>query len=83
VKKPSQWSNPLPHLNAATPNFDVSLPLLLASAVAAENFSTEVESANTALKPLYAKFFDMPAEVLAVNPEAKAISPRIRDLTPP
>ena len=47
VKKPSQWSNPLPHLNAAHPNFDVSLPLLLASAVAAENFSTEVESANT------------------------------------
>ena len=47
VKKPSQWSNPLPHLNAAHPNFDVSLPLLLASAVAAENFSTEVENANT------------------------------------
>jgi cysteine desulfurase len=47
LKKPSQWSNPLPHLNAAHPNFDVSLPLLLASAVALENFATEVETANT------------------------------------
>jgi cytochrome c oxidase cbb3-type subunit 3 len=40
-------------------------------------FEKEVESANTALKPLYAKFFDMPAEVLAVNPEAKAIGERL------
>ena len=47
VKKPSQWSNPLPHLNAARPNFDVSLPLLLASAVALENFHSEVANANT------------------------------------
>ncbi|MCX6445730.1 MAG: aminotransferase class V-fold PLP-dependent enzyme [Actinobacteria bacterium] len=47
IKKPSQWSNPLPHLNAAHPNFDVSLPLLLASAVALENFSTEVQKADT------------------------------------
>ena len=47
IKKPSQWSNPLPHLNAAHPNFDVSLPLLLASAVALENFSTEVQNADT------------------------------------
>ena len=47
MKKPSEWSNPLPHLNAAHPNFDVSLPLLLASAVALENFSAEVEDANT------------------------------------
>ena len=47
VKKPSQWSNPLPHLNAAHPNFDVSLPLLLASAVALENFITEVDGANS------------------------------------
>ncbi len=47
VKKPSQWSNPLPHLNAAHPNLDVSLPLLLASAVALENFSAEVEDAST------------------------------------
>ena len=47
LKKPSEWSNPLPHLNAAHPNFDVSLPLLLAAAVALENFSAEVASANT------------------------------------
>ena len=47
VKKHSHWSNPLPHINAAHPNYDVSLPLLLASAVALENFSTEVEGANT------------------------------------
>ena len=47
IKKPSQWSNPLPHLNAAHPNFDVSLPLLLASAVALENFSTEFENMDT------------------------------------
>ena len=47
IKKPSQWSNPLPHLNAAHPNFDVSLPLLLASAVALENFSTEIKTADT------------------------------------
>jgi cytochrome c oxidase cbb3-type subunit 3 len=40
-------------------------------------FEKEVESANTALKPLYAKFVDMPAEVLAVNPEAKAIGERL------
>jgi cysteine desulfurase len=46
VKEPSHWSNPLPHLNAARPNFDVSLPLLLASAVALENFSSEVKAAN-------------------------------------
>ena len=46
VKNKSQWSNPLPHLNAAHPNFDASLPLLLASAVALENFSSEVEEAN-------------------------------------
>ena len=46
IKNKSQWSNPLPHLNAAHPNFDASLPLLLASAVALENFSSEVEEAN-------------------------------------
>jgi cytochrome c oxidase cbb3-type subunit III len=40
-------------------------------------FEKEVESANTALKPLYAKFVDMPAEALAVNPEAKAIGERL------
>ena len=46
IKNKSQWSNPLPHLNAANPNFGASLPLLLASAVALENFSSEVEEAN-------------------------------------
>jgi cysteine desulfurase len=46
IKNKSQWSNPLPHLNAAHPNFDASLPLLLASAVALENFSSEVVEAN-------------------------------------
>lgn len=48
IKEKSQWRNPLPHLNAAEPNFDASLPLLLASAVALENFSSEVEEANSA-----------------------------------
>jgi len=46
IKKTTHWSNPLPHLNAAHPNFDVSLPLLLASAVALENFTTEVQEAD-------------------------------------
>jgi cysteine desulfurase len=46
LKKPSHWNNPLPHLNAAHPNFDVSLPLLLASAVALENFTRQVTQAN-------------------------------------
>ena len=46
IKNKSQWSNPLPHLNAANPNFGVSLPLLLASAVALENFSSEVAEAD-------------------------------------
>ena len=46
LKKPSQWNNPLPHLNAAHPNFETSLPLLLASAVALDNFSNEVAAAN-------------------------------------
>lgn len=40
-------------------------------------FEQEVESANTALKPLYAKFDGMPVAVLAVNPEAKAIGERL------
>jgi len=47
VKNASQWSNPLPHLNASNPQFEVSLPLLLASAVAIDNFNTEVKDANT------------------------------------
>ena len=46
INEPAKWSNPLPHLNAAHPNFGVSLPLLLASAVALENFSSEVTEAD-------------------------------------
>ena len=46
IKEKSKWRNPLPHLNAARPNFDASLPLLLASAVALENFSSEATDAN-------------------------------------
>ena len=46
IKDKSNWNNPLPHLNAAHPNFDASLPLLLASAVALENFTSEVHDAN-------------------------------------
>lgn len=37
----------------------------------------ETEAANKALKPIYAKFVDMPANVLAFNPEAKAIGERL------
>lgn len=40
-------------------------------------FEKEVENANIALKPLYAKFMSMPTEVLATNPEAKAIGERL------
>jgi cysteine desulfurase len=46
INEAAKWSNPLPHLNAAHPNFGVSLPLLLASAVALENFSSEVAEAD-------------------------------------
>ena len=46
IKNKAQWNNPLPHLNAAQPDFEASLPLLLASAVALENFSSEVKEAN-------------------------------------
>ncbi len=46
IGEPTKWSNPLPHLNAAHPNFGASLPLLLASAVALENFSSEVAEAD-------------------------------------
>ena len=52
IEKTTQWNNPLPHLNAAHSNFQVSLPLLLASAVALENFSSEVVSANTEARRL-------------------------------
>jgi cysteine desulfurase len=46
INEAAKWSNPLPHLNAAHPNFGVSLPLLLASAVALGNFSSEVAEAD-------------------------------------
>lgn len=42
-----------------------------------KQYEQEIESANTALKPLYAKFVDMPVAVLAINPEAKAIGERL------
>jgi len=37
----------------------------------------ETDLANKALKPLYAKFMDMPTEVLATNSEAKGIGERL------
>jgi cysteine desulfurase len=46
IRKEAQWKNPLPHINAARPNFDASLPLLIASAVALENFANELKDAN-------------------------------------
>ena len=42
-----------------------------------KQYEQEIENANAALKPLYAKFVDMPAGVLAYNPEAKAIGERL------
>ncbi len=42
-----------------------------------KQYEQEIESANAALKPLYAKFADMPVAVLATNPEAKAIGERL------
>ena len=42
-----------------------------------KQYEQEIESANTALKPLYAKFLDMPVAVLATNAEAKAIGERL------
>jgi cytochrome c oxidase cbb3-type subunit 3 len=42
-----------------------------------KQYEQEIESANTALKPLYAKFVDMPVAVLAINAEAKAIGERL------
>jgi cysteine desulfurase len=63
VKNKSQWSNPLPHLNAAHPNFDASLPLLLASAVALENFSSEVEEANKRARNFNSQLRDSFAQI--------------------
>ena len=58
IKDKSNWNNPLPHLNAAHPNFDASLPLLLASAVALENFSSEVNDANKRARTFNAQLRD-------------------------
>jgi cysteine desulfurase len=63
IKNKSQWSNPLPHLNAAHPNFDASLPLLLASAVALENFSSEVEDANKRARNFNSQLRDSFAQI--------------------
>ena len=67
IKNKSQWSNPLPHLNAAHPNFDASLPLLLASAVALENFSTEVEVANKRARNFNSQLRDSFAQIPDVD----------------
>ena len=67
IKDKSQWSNPLPHLNAAHPNFDASLPLLLASAVALENFSSEVEDANKRAREFNSQLRDYFAQIPDVD----------------
>ena len=67
VNNKSQWSNPLPHLNAAHPNFDASLPLLLASAVALENFSSEVEEANKRARNFNSQLRDSFAQIPDVD----------------
>lgn len=67
IKDKSQWSNPLPHLNAAHPNFEASLPLLLASAVAIENFSSEVEVANLRARKFNSQLRDSFAQIPDVD----------------
>ena len=67
IKDKSQWSNPLPHLNAAHPNFEASLPLLLASAVAIENFSSEVEEANLRARKFNSQLRDSFAQIPDVD----------------
>lgn len=67
IKDKSLWSNPLPHLNAAHPNFDASLPLLLASAVAVENFSSEVEEANMRARKFNSQLRDSFAQIPDVD----------------
>jgi cytochrome c oxidase cbb3-type subunit III len=42
-----------------------------------KQFEQETDNANQALKPLYAKFVDMPVAALALNPDAKAIGERL------
>ena len=53
INKATQWHNPLPHLNAAKANFDAPLPLIIASAVALEHFSSQVADAS-----VQARFFN-------------------------
>jgi cysteine desulfurase len=67
IKDKSLWSNPLPHLNAAHPNFEASLPLLLASAVAIENFSSEVEEANMRAQKFNSQLRDSFAQIPDVD----------------
>ena len=67
IKDKSLWSNPLPHLNAAHPNFEASLPLLLASAVAIENFSSEVEEANMRARKFNSQLRDSFAQIPDVD----------------
>lgn len=42
-----------------------------------KQYEQEMDNANAALKPLYAKFANMPVAALAVNPEARAIGERL------
>lgn len=42
-----------------------------------KQYEQEVDAANKSLKPLYAKFADMPTATLAANAEAKAIGERL------
>jgi cytochrome c oxidase cbb3-type subunit III len=42
-----------------------------------KQYEQEIDTANAALKPLYAKFVDMPVATLATNPEAKSIGERL------
>ena len=67
IKDKSLWSNPLPHLNAAHPNFEASLPLLLASAVAIENFSSEVEEVNMRARKFNSQLRDSFAQIPDVD----------------
>ena len=67
IKDKSLWSNPLPHLNAAHPDFEASLPLLLASAVAIENFSSEVEEANMRARKFNSQLRDSFAQIPDVD----------------
>ena len=67
LNRASQWRNPLPHLNAAHPNFDTSLPLLIASAVALENFSKEVSDADVVARKFNAQMRQAFSEIPDVD----------------